>query len=190
MGTDIREEIANYLLNNCFLVGTEDSMRERYFYVLNHENAFQEIFAPIGYTLIINRSLRVIQLVNIHGLGRVSLRKYESIMLLILRLLYMEKRESLSTNADRVLVSVAEIAEEYEKLNLPRKFDQKLLEESLVNIRRFNLAAFVGKPETKEAKIQIYPSVMLALPDNAISQKYDGIREFLEQYNNSSEDEE
>ena len=75
-------------------------------------------------------------------------------------------------------------------LNLPRKFDQKLLEESLVNIRRFNLAAFVGKPETKEAKIQIYPSVMLALPDNAISQKYDGIRESLEQYNNSSEDEE
>ena len=68
MGMDTREEIANYLLNNCFLVGTEDSMRERYYYVLNHEAAFQEIFAPIGYTLIINRSLRVIQLVNIHGL--------------------------------------------------------------------------------------------------------------------------
>ena len=44
MGMDTREEIANYLLNNCFLVGTEDSMRERYYYVLNHEAAFQEIF--------------------------------------------------------------------------------------------------------------------------------------------------
>lgn len=190
MGTDTKEEIANYLLNSCFLIGTEDSMRERYYYVLNHEAEFEGIFRPIGYSLVINRSLRVIQLVNVHGLGRVSFRKYESIMLLILRLLYMEKRESLSTNADRVLVSVAEIAEEYEKLNLPRKFDQKLLEESLVSIRRFNLAAFVGKPDTRDAKILIYPSVMLALPDNAISQKYDGIREFLEQYKNGAEDEE
>ncbi len=190
MGPGIMEQIANYLLNNCFLIGTEDSMRERYYYVINHEASFQEIFAPIGYTLIINRSLRVVQLVNSHGLGRASFRKYESILLLLLRLLYMEKRESLSTNTERVLVSVAEIQREYEKLNLPRKFDQKLLEDSLVSIRRFNLAAPLGKLENPEAKIQIYPSVMLALPDTWIGQKYDQVRELLRQYENAVEDEE
>lgn len=28
MATDIKEEIANYLLNNCFLMGTVDTTRE------------------------------------------------------------------------------------------------------------------------------------------------------------------
>ena len=190
MAVSPREEIANYLLNNCFLIGTEDSMRERYYYVVNHEAEFQEVFSPIGYTLIINRALRVAQLVNSHGTGRVSLKKYESIMLLILRLLYMEKRESLSTNTEKVLVTVAEIKQEYEKLNLPRKFDQKLLEDSLLNIKKYNLAATIGKLDTSDSKIQIYPSVMLALPDNGISQQYEQVREILAQYESSMEDEE
>ena len=190
MAVNTREEIANYLLNNCFLIGTEDTMRERYFYVLNHESDFHEVFAPIGYTLIVNRGLRVIQLVNSHGTGRVAFRKYESIMLLILRLLYMEKREKLSTNTDKVLITVSDIRQEYEKLNLPRKFDQKLLEDSLSNIKKYNLASVIGRLDTADSKIQIYPSVMLALPDNGINQQYEQVRSLLEQYESNSEDDE
>ena len=190
MTLGFKEETANYLLNRCFLIGTESSMQERYYYVLNHESEFQQIFSPIGYTLIINRSLRVIQLVNNYGTGRVSFRKYESIILLILRLLYMEKRESLSTNAEKVMASVDEIRQEYEKLNLPRKFDQKLLENSLFNIKKYNLAATMGKLDSADSKVQIFPSVMLALPDNAITQNYDQIRGLLAQYESSTEDDE
>ena len=51
---------------------------------------------------------------NNHGTGRLALKKYESIMLLIFRLLYVEKRESLSTSEDRVVVTVEEIKNEYE----------------------------------------------------------------------------
>ena len=82
--------------------------------------SFQKIFTPIGYTLNINRSLKVVQLINSYGYGRVSFRKYESIILLILRLLYIEKREKLSTNTEKVYVTAAEIKTEYEKLNLPK----------------------------------------------------------------------
>lgn len=190
MAVNQREEIANYLLNNCFLIGSEDSMRDRYYYVLNHESDFQEVFAPIGYTLIINRGLRVIQLINVHGSGRVSFRKYESIMLLILRLLYMEKREKLHTNAEKVLVTVSDIKQEYEKLYLPRRFDQKLLEDSLYNIKKYNLASVIGRLDTSDSKVQIYPSVMLALPDNAINRQYEQVRVLLAQYESSSEDNE
>ena len=113
MAVDIKEEIANYLLNNCFLMGTVDTTREKYYYVINHEESFRQIFLPIGYTLVVHRNLRVIQLINNHGSGRVILKKYESIILLILRLLYVEKRESLSTSEDRVLATVEEIKNEY-----------------------------------------------------------------------------
>lgn len=190
MATDIKEEIANYLLNNCFLMGTVDTTREKYYYVINHEESFRQIFLPIGYTLVIHRNLRVVQLINNHGSGRIALRKYESIILLIFRLLYVEKRESLSTNEDRIYATVEEIKNEYEKLNLPRKFDRAFLEDSIRNIKRYNLVQVADKLVDMDARIQIYPSVMLAMPDTNISKAYDETVKLLSQYENSEEEDE
>lgn len=188
MAADVREEIANYLLNNGFIIGTIDTSREKYYYVLNHEEAFKEVFQPLGYTVVIHRNLRVIQLINNHGTGRVALKKYESIMLLILRLIYIQKRESISTNVDMVYATVGEIKQEFEKLSLPRKFDKKLLEDSLGNIKKYNLACPIDKLNDTDARIQIYPSVMLALPDAALNQAYEQTKQFLQQYKNSREE--
>ena len=190
MAIDIKEEIANYLLNNCFLIGNVDSTREKYYYVINHEESFRQLFQPIGYTLVIHRNLRVVQLINNHGTGRLALKKYESIMLLIFRLLYVEKRESLSTSEDKVVVTVEEIKNEYEKLNLPRKFDKVLLEDSLRNIKRYNLVQPLDKLLDMDAKIQIYASVMLAMPDTTISTAYEQTSKLLAQYVNSDEEDE
>ena len=44
MAVDTKEEIANYLLNNFFLMGTVDTTREKYYYVINHEESFRQIF--------------------------------------------------------------------------------------------------------------------------------------------------
>ncbi len=190
MALDMREEIANYLLNNCFLIGNIDSTREKYYYVINHEESFRKIFQPIGYTLVIHRNLRVVQLINNHGTGRLLLKKYESIMLLIFRLMYVEKRESLSTSEDKVIVTVEEIQKQYEKLNLPRKFDRSLLEDSLRNIKRYNLVQPLERLIGMDAKVQIYPSVMLAMPDATISNAYEQTSKLLQQYVNSDEEEE
>lgn len=189
MAIDIREEIANYLLNNCFLIGNVDSTREKYYYVINHEESFRQIFQPIGYTLVVHRNLRVVQLINNHGTGRLALKKYESIMLLIFRLMYVEKRESLSTSEDKIVVTVGEIKNEYEKLNLPRKFDKVLLEDSLKNIKRYNLVQPLDKLQDMDAKIQIYSSVMLAMPDTTITKAYEQTSKLLSQYVNLEEDE-
>ena len=190
MAIDIKEEIANYLLNNCFLIGNVDSTREKYYYVINHEESFRQLFQPIGYTLVIHRNLRVVQLINNHGTGRLAIKKYESIMLLIFRLLYVEKRESPSTSEDKVVVTVEEIKNEYEKLNLPRKFDKVLLEDSLRNIKRYNLVQPLDKLLDMDAKIQIYASVMLAMPDTTISTAHEQTSKLLAQYVNSDEEEE
>jgi len=190
MSVDIKEEIANYLLNNCFLMGNVDTTREKYYYVINHEESFRQIFLPIGYTLVIHRNLRVVQLIDNHGTGRVVLKKYESIILLIFRLLYVEKRESLSTSEDRVFVTVEEIKNEYEKLSLPRKFDKVFLEESVRNIKKYNLIQVVDRLLEMDAKIQIYPSVMLAMPDTNISKAYEETAKLLAQYENSEEGDE
>ncbi len=182
MRNEVREDLANYLLNHCFLIGTLESTKEKYYLLLNNEEEMQTIFRPLGYTILINKTLRVAQLINQHELGRVELRKYESILLLILRLLYVEKRESLRANECMVVATVEEIEQEYDKLNLPKKLDRHMLEDALRVFRRYNLALPIDRMESDASRVQILPSVMLAMPEKEISLAYEKTREQLLQY--------
>ena len=182
MRSELREELANYLLNHCFVIGNLDSTREKYYLITNNEEELQTIFRPLGYSIVINRTLRVAQLVNLHEWGRVEFQKYETILLLILRLLYVEKRETLSVSEQLVTVTVEEVEAEYNKLNLPRKLDRRTLETALRTFKRYNLALAVDRLENSSARIQILSSVMLALPEQAITKAYTQTREYLLQY--------
>jgi len=182
MRDKIREELANYMLNHCFVIGNLESTREKYYLITNNEGELQEIFRPLGYSVVINRTLRVAQLVNQHATGRIELRKYESILLLILRLLYVEKRESLSVSEQLVVVTVEEVEVEYNKLNLPRKLDRRLLEDALRIYKKYNLAIMLERLESASSRIQILPSVMMAMPEQAISKAYEQTRDALLQY--------
>ena len=187
MRSETREELANYLLNHCFIIGNLESTREKYYLLTNNEEEMQEIFRPLGYSIVINRNLRVAQLVNLHELGRVELRKYESILLLIFRLLYVEKRETLSVSEQLVLVTVEEIEDEYNKLNLPKKLDRRMLEDALRTFKRYNLAIMIDRLENTSARIQILPSVMLAMPEQAITKAYEKAKELLLQYEKTNQ---
>ena len=182
MRSELREELANYLLNHCFVIGNLDSTREKYYLITNNEEELQTIFRPLGYSIVINRTLRVAQLVNLHEWGRVEFQKYETILLLILRLLYVEKRETLSVSEQLVTVTVEEVEAEYNKLNLPRKLDRRTLEAALRTFKKYNLALAIDRLENSSARIQILSSVMLALPEQAITKAYTQTGEYLLQY--------
>lgn len=182
MRSEAREELANYLLNHCFVIGNLDSTREKYYLITNNEEELQTIFRPLGYSIVINRTLRVAQLVNLHGWGRVEFQKYETILLLILRMLYVEKRETLSVSEQLVTVTVEEVETEYNKLNLPRKLDRRSLEAALRTFKKYNLALAIDRLENSSARIQILSSIMLALPEQAITKAYTQTREYLLQY--------
>ena len=77
MRSELREELANYLLNHCFVIGNLDSTREKYYLITNNEEELQTIFRPLGYSIVINRTLRVAQLVNLREWGRVEFQKYD-----------------------------------------------------------------------------------------------------------------
>ena len=123
------EETANYLLNHCFLLGSVEDQRAKYLYVQDHLDEVRAVFAPLGYSVLLYPApLQAAALVNGHEGSQARLLKYESILLLVLRLLYLQKRESLAVNADEVLVTVEEVQTELQKMNLPRRLDQQTLE--------------------------------------------------------------
>ena len=161
------EETANYLLNHCFLLGSVEDQRAKYLYVQDHLDEVRAVFAPLGYSVLLYPApLQAAALVN--G-SQARLLKYESILLLVLRLLYLQKRESLAANADEVLVTVEEVQTELQKMNLPRRLDQKTLENLMRTLRRYNLARPVGRLSGLDSRIEVFPTVLLALPDSDLA---------------------
>ena len=160
------EECANYLLNHCFVLGGVEDQRAKYLYVQDHLNEVRAVFAPLGYSVVLYPApLQAAALVNEHEGSQARLLKYESILLLVLRLLYLQKRESLSASADQVLVTVEEVQAELQKMNLPRRLDQPTLE----TLRRYNLARPVGRLSGLDGRIEVFPTVLLALPDSDLA---------------------
>ena len=84
---DLLEETANYLLNHCFLLGCVEDQRAKYLYVQDHLDEVRAVFRPLGYSVMLYPApMQAAALVNGHEGSQARLLKYESILLLVLRL--------------------------------------------------------------------------------------------------------
>jgi hypothetical protein len=182
---------ANVLLNSCFLVKKKDSTRNEYMFVRQNKEEFRQYFELLGYELIVNEEQGVIGIKNSFGTGRLQLNKYESIMLLIFRLLYVEKRRQLGTFSEEVTVLMEEVREKYSMLKIRSKpvMDKAMEKNIIAFFRRYNIILNVDADVTQaEARIIIYPSVLLAVPTDDINKYYTISAEKLMTYSKDTDD--
>ena len=176
---------ANKLLNQCFLLKRRDDTKKDYSFVRENRELFSTYFDLLGYELKINEDQGVIGLVNQFGTGRIELSKYDSILLLILRLLYIEKRKELSTSSEDVTVLMEEIREKYAMLKIKTKpILDKGMERGMVRLfRRYNIIQNIDTDVSQaDARIVIYPSVIMAVPVENINEYYEMTERKLEEY--------
>lgn len=177
--------VANKLLNQCFLLKRRDDTKKDYTFVRENRELFSTYFDLLGYELKINEDQGVIGLVNQFGTGRIELSKYDSILLLILRLLYIEKRKELSTSSEDVTVLMEEIREKYAMLKIKTKpILDKGMERGMVRLfRRYNIIQNIDTDVSRaDARIVIYPSVIMAVPVENINDYYEMTERKLEEY--------
>lgn len=175
---------ANKLLNSCFVIKKKEDTRNDYVFILQNKVLFVEYFDLLGYKIDINENQGVAALTNINGTGRLRLKKIESIILLILRLLYIEKRKELSLTDD-VVVLTDEINQKYNMLKIEAKanLDKTTLREAMRLFKRYNIVTMIDRDVTmSDARIKIYPSVLFAVPNDNLNSIYDAINEKLNQY--------
>lgn len=176
---------ANKMLNQCFLLKRRDDTKKDYSFVRENRELFSAYFDLLGYELKINEDQGVIGLVNQFGTGRIELSKYDSILLLILRLLYIEKRKELSTSSEDVTVLMEEIREKYSMLKIKAKpILDKGMERGMVRLfRRYNIIQNIDTDVSQaDARIVIYPSVIMAVPVENINEYYEMTERKLEEY--------
>ena len=176
---------ANNLLNNCFILKKKDDTRQYYIYIKDNKEQFSLVFDLLGYDIRIDEDMGLISIFNRNGTGRLQFTKFESIMFLILKLLYLEKRNDLSTNGDNVTVTIQDIRDKYNVLKIKnkQKLDKNSERQIIALFKRYNLIRNLTPDITQgDTRIEIYPSIMIAIPNEGITHLYDSVKDRLAEY--------
>ena len=157
------KRICNKLMSVCFICRQNEETKGDYYFILRQKAVFLRYLDVLGYTLEINEEYGVIQLVNRENFNHVHLKLYDSIILLILRILYDEKKRELSLTD--VVINVGDIQEKYLALKIrDKQIDKSTMNNALRLFRRFHLVALLDKDLAQEdARIVIYDSILMAV---------------------------
>ena len=165
-------DTCNKLLSTGFLARDKRDNKEQYYFLLSFKNYFDEYFGVINYEIQIDRERGAVQLVSKENRNLLRLKKDESLILLILRVLYHQHLVETSIN-DNVVIKIDEIHQKYDALELKRKINKTDLVQILRLYRRYNLIEPLGDITQGNTKVIIYPTIMLAINTNEIRDVYD-----------------
>ncbi|MCI8281325.1 MAG: DUF4194 domain-containing protein [Lachnospiraceae bacterium] len=168
------KRIANRLLSQCFLCKGNVTNKSDYYFVLKYRTEFQEYLSVLGYQLEISEEFGVVHLTNPQNYNRLNLKLYESIILLILRILYDEKRRELSVS-DEVIINLGDIQDKYLSLQIREKMIDKItMRNTLSLFRRLQLVETLDKDlGSEESRVLIYDSIMMAVRVEDIKRAYE-----------------
>lgn len=171
--------ICNRLLSNCFLCKRNETNKADYYFVLKHREKFWEYLSLLGYRLEINEEYGVVQLTNPQNYNRYNLKLYESIILLILRILYDEKKRELSMS-DEVIINVGDIHEKFMSLKIRDKMiDKTTLRNAVSSFKKFQLIETLDRDLSNEdTRIIIFDSILMAVRVEDIKLAYEKLQNY------------
>ena len=182
------KSVANKLLNECFILKKNKDTASDYNFILNYRDNYVSLFEVLGYELIIQEDTGVIGINNPAGTGRIRLKKIESVVLLILRLLYIEERKKVSQTGD-VIVLMDQVIDKYNMLKMQNKLDKTTLRNTMGYFKRYhlvqNLDSDMANPDTR---IIIYPSILFAVSNTSLDEMYQIAKDKLEKYSKGGDD--
>ena len=182
------KSVANKLLNECFILKRNKDTASDYNFILNYRDKYVSLFEVLGYELIIQEETGVIGINNPTGTGRIHLKKIESVVLLILRLLYIEERKKVSQTGD-VIVLMDQVIDKYNMLKMQNKLDKTTLRNTMGYFKRYhlvqNIDSDMANPDTR---VIIYPSILLAVSNASLDEMYQTAKDKLEKYSKGGDD--
>ena len=171
--------ICNRLLGSCFVCKRNETSRRDYYFITQHREKFSQYLSVLGYRLEINEEYGVVQLTNPQNYNRYNMKLFESIILLILRILYDEKKRELSVS-DEVIINMGDIHEKFLTLKIRDKMmDKTTLRNAISTMRRFQLVEVLDKElSNQDSRLIIYDSILMAVRVEEIRQAYEKLENY------------
>ena len=167
--------ICNRLLSNCFICRRNETARGDYYFITRYKEKFTQYLAVTGYRL----EYGVVQLTNPLNYNRYNMKLFESVILLILRILYDEKKRELSAS-DEVIVNMGDIHEKFLSLKIRDKMmDKTTLRNAISTMRRFQLVEVLDRELSNEdSRLIIYDSILMAVRVEDIKLAYEKLENY------------
>ena len=167
-------DTANKLLSTNFLSKDKRDNKENYYFLMSYKEVFDEFFQILGYEITLDMPTGSVMLSGASSSNTLKLKRDESIILLILRLLYHEKMKDTSLN-ENIVCSVSDIHIKYDYLEIKRKLNKTDLVQALRLFRRYNLIEATGDLTSSATKIVILPTILMAVKSEDITEVYNTI---------------
>ena len=154
---------ANNLLGVQYLTHNKETDRRDYYFIVKHLKMFKAYFALLAYECEHYEVEKVLALTNKDGSNRLRLKKIETILLLLLRLLYQKKLEE--DLAEILSITLEDIHHELERVGV---FDKRVTRTDLASalrmFKRFNLIDFSNPQFDDDAmRVILYPTLLYAV---------------------------
>ena len=168
------KDTANKLLASTFLSRDKRDNKESYYFLMSYKEIFDEFFKILCYEIILDMPTGCVMLEGASASHTLKLKRDESLILLILRLLYHEKIKETSLN-DNIVISVSDIHTKYDYLEIKRKLNKTDLVSALRLFRRYNLIEVTGDLSTSSCKVVILPTILMAIKSEDITTVFNTI---------------
>ena len=160
------------LLQTGFLARDKRDNKDMYYFLLSYKKFFDEYFEIIHYEVNLDRENGAVQLVHEDNSNVLRLNKEETVILLILRILYHQHLADTSIN-DNIIISINELHQYYDSLDLKKKINKTDLVKILRMYKKFNIIEPLGDITKSNSKVIIFSTVLLAINTSAINDVYD-----------------
>lgn len=179
--------ICNKILDKNFLIRQKESDKEDYFFVVGHLTLFQNYFLLMDYMITHYEADQIIALGTEANRNRTRLKRNDTIMLLILRLLYQKKSKE-ATLLNQILVSVKEIQDELDRTSLFKgRIPKTELQATMRMMKSYSLIDFQSSLLINDdTRVEIYPSLLRVVNNDDMKK----LEEQLKAYSNGGDDDE
>lgn len=176
------------LLATGFIARDKHDNKDMYYFLISYKKYFDEYFGIMEYEIILDRENGAIQLYHQNGQNNLRLNKEQTIILLILRILYHQHLADTSIN-DNVVFSIDELHTYYESLELKKKINKTDLVKILRLYKKYNLIEPLGDITKSNSKIIIFPTILFAINTTSINDVYDLVKGMVPAQGSESDEE-
>jgi len=172
--------IVNKLLQVNFITRKKIADANDYRFILAYKEIFDAYFSLSDFELIIERHEEVLYIKNMSNFNHLRLRKAESILLLIVRMLYQAKMDVITLD-ENVEIYLSEIHDELSKVGYldNKRMTKETLKPSLQLLRNYNIIDYMDPRLNDDARIKIYPTILYVVRTDTIKDLLDHIDDYV-----------
>ncbi len=153
--------VVNKLLQVNFITKKKPGDTNDYRFILAWREIFEAYFALADFQLNIHREDEVVYIANEQLFNHMRLKKTESIIILVLRILYQRKKDFVTLD-ENVEIYLHEIHSELMRVGYldNKRITKDRLKPALTFLRSYNIIDYIDRGLHDDARIKIYPTIL------------------------------